>query len=115
MKPKTILTAILCTFLLLMLPNVNAVEYKEVKKQSDIIINKIVNVESDNWAVYWLIFLLLIIIALLSLIPHIMVLIIMESLGLNWFPGYIITFLIANIGFYIFDYLFPPIYWPTLK
>ena len=33
MKSKTIIIAILCTFLLLMLPNVNAVEYKEVKDE----------------------------------------------------------------------------------
>ena len=33
MKSKTILIAIICTFLLLMLPNVNAIEYKEIEKE----------------------------------------------------------------------------------
>ena len=43
LKIKTITFAILCTFLLLMLPNVNAVEYKEVKEEKKLYLIQHIN------------------------------------------------------------------------
>ena len=114
MKTKTILIAIICIFLLLMIPNVNAIQYNEVNneiiKQIDNIIKlkqfhkPITNVIPSSF-ISMLIYYILLFIGIAFIMPYYIIWITMINLGINWLPGWNFSKILLAIGNYILVFI----------